>query len=49
MLIKVKKNERRRKKAKSEKLFYHEYAKDILGDSYKFQLTLNFNSIYLAK
>jgi len=34
-LIKVKKNERRRKKAKSEKLFYLEYAKDILGDSYK--------------
>jgi len=34
-LIKVKKNERRRKKVKSEKLFYLEYAKDILGDSYR--------------
>ena len=34
-LIKVKKNERRRKEAKSEKLFYLEYAKDILGDSYE--------------
>jgi len=34
-LIKVKKNERRRKKAKAESLFYLEYAKDTLGDSYE--------------
>jgi len=34
-LIKVKKDKRRREKAKSERLFYLEYAKAILGDEYK--------------